>query len=57
MLRPVARAWPEQIMAVKKIQSIAGRSIKEVAGVWPEHLKKVAGALTNVKKDTSEKIT
>ena len=61
MLRPVAGAWPEQILAVKKIQKYR----------WPEHyisgrsmagaLKKVAGAfqkwLGYLEKDTSEKIT
>ena len=62
MLRPVAGAWPEQILAVKKIQKYC----------WPEHyisgrsmagaLKKVAGALKKSgrsisEKGTSEKIT
>ena len=60
MLWPVAGAWPEQILAVTKIQKYP----------WPEHyisgrsmaraLKKVAGAfwkwLGNLENDTSEKI-
>ena len=60
MLRPMAGAWPEQILAVNKIQKYR----------WPEHSiigrsmaghSIVAGAfrkwLGNLEKDTSEKIT
>ena len=44
MLRPVAGAWPEQILAVKKIQKyrwpehyISGRSTAGALKKWPEH--------------------
>ena len=54
MLRPMAGAWPEQILAVNKIQKYR----------WPEHSiigRSMAGAfrkwLGNLEKDTSEKIT
>ena len=61
MLRPLAGAWPEQILAVKNRQkyrwlehSIEGRSMIGVFHKWPEHSVKRLG---NLEKDTSEKIT